>query len=255
MSLRDLALGAVRAVPWAEPFARRVYSWLPARLHDTPTSRAKMFFAGEEAVTFVEIGAYDGVAGDPIRPLVLANPGWQGVLIEPQRDVFLRLQANYQAEEGRLRLINAAVSAMSGAQKLYVIPPEEMARLSLPAWGGEVASFDPEHLRRHFPHARLAEHEVPTVTFAEAAALLPEGRVDLLAIDVEGHERAILETVDFERHCLRFIIYEHKHMAAADLEVVEARLAGAGFATKRFGRDTIAWRKLCIDRVEPKVTR
>jgi hypothetical protein len=113
----------------------------------------------------------------------------------------------------------------------------------LPDWGAEIASFDSDHLRRHFPQARIETLSVETRTFAQAATLLPGGRVDLVALDVEGHERAILESIDYDRHGVKFLIFEHKHIRTDDMRAVRERLEGAGFELKSLGRDTVAWRQ------------
>jgi FkbM family methyltransferase len=242
MSIRDLGLAIVRRLPWANSIGRKVYALLPASLHDTPTSRAQAFFAGEPSVTFMQIGTYDGVAGDPIRPLVLEQPGWTGVLVEPQPDVFARLQRNYASEASRLQFLNAAISDKPGKQPFYFIPRDEMEQLSLPAWAAEIASFDADHLRKHFPSARIDEQNVTVMTFEQAASRLPDGRVDLVVLDVEGHESAIIPAIDLDRYRVRFLIYEHMHMSAADGERLGNVLRQLGFKLKPFGRDTIAWR-------------
>lgn len=68
MTLRDAGLALVRAVPFLEDLARRLYTSLPEIFHDTPAGRLQAFFASENEAAFVQIGAYDGVAGDPVRP-------------------------------------------------------------------------------------------------------------------------------------------------------------------------------------------
>lgn len=244
MSLRDVGHALVRVLPWAEGFIRKVYAWLPEGLHDTPTSRASAFFASIPAVSFIEIGANDGIAGDPIRELVLSRPGWSGVLIEPQPYIFERLKSNYCACRERLQFLNVAISNTSGEIDFFMIAPKERERLALSDWATELASCDPSLLQRHFPEARVDKVSVSSMTFAEAASLLPGGRVDLVVMDVEGHERPILETIDFDRHRVRFVIFEHIHMTQEDIRKVEARLASFGFTMKRFSRDTIAWRCL-----------
>jgi len=51
---------------------------------------------------FIQVGAYDGVTGDPICGYI-RRYGWRGILLEPQRDVFLLLQKNYR-DQPQLRL-------------------------------------------------------------------------------------------------------------------------------------------------------
>src|SRR5262249_6388096 len=162
---------------------------LPECLHDTPTSRMREHFQEKRRVHFVQIGAFDGVAGDPIRPLMLENEGWTGVMVEPHPDAFARLQQNYVAQSQRLKFLNAAISDEPGERTLFYISEAEREALGLPDWAREIPSFDPDHLSKHFPQAKLARQSVRTTTFEEAASLLPEGAVDVVVIDTEGHER------------------------------------------------------------------
>ena len=44
--------------------------------------RIRMFECGPE-LTFVQIGVFDGITGDPLRKYI-GKCGWRGVLVEPQ---------------------------------------------------------------------------------------------------------------------------------------------------------------------------
>jgi FkbM family methyltransferase len=246
MSIRDIGRSLIRAFPAAEHLGRSVYSNLPGFLHETPTTVAQRFFQAWPSVSLVQIGAYDGQAGDPMRPLLFANTTWRGVLIEPQAEPFAGLQQNYADLTDRLHFLNVELSERRGTRTLYSVTKEEAERLGIRdlEWVGQLASFDAAHLRQHFPTATLHEQSVDLVTFAEAAALLPNELVDLIVMDVEGHEGAILDTIDFDRHRVAVVIYEHRHMDGAEQQRVEGLLQGQGFSLKRFGNDTIAWRAM-----------
>lgn len=181
MTVRDIGLAVVGAVPWLARVGRWVYRCLPELLHDTPTSQMRQHFSERSRVTFVQIGAFDGVAGDPIRPLILENEGWTGVMVEPHPDAFERLQRNYLAQSQRLTFLNAAISDEPGERTLFYISEAEKEALGLPDWAREIPSFDPEHLSKHFPEAKLASQSVRTTTFEEAASLLPAGAVDVVS--------------------------------------------------------------------------
>jgi FkbM family methyltransferase len=244
MIIRDVGLAVVRAVPWLKRIGRWVYVHLPEFLHDTPTSRMREHFSQRSRVAFVQIGAFDGVAGDPIRPLMLANDCWTGVMVEPQPDAFERLKRNYAAQSQRLKFLNAAISDEPGERTLFYISEAEKEALGLPNWAREIPSFDPKHLSKHFPQAKLARHSVRTTTFEEAASLLPAGAVDVVVIDTEGHERAIVDTINLDLHHVKFVMFEHKHLSGNDRRAVEGKLQEHGFSLKRFDRDTVAWRTL-----------
>jgi FkbM family methyltransferase len=242
MTVREVGLAVVRAVPWLESIGRWVYRRLPEFFHDNPTSRMRTHFAGESSISFVQIGAYDGIEADPIRSLVLDSDRWRGVMVEPQPDAFERLRRNYRGRDSRLQFLNVAVSDRPGEDALFCIPETERVAAGMPEWVGGIASFDAEHLRKHFPHAKLVSYRVKITTFGGVADQLPGGHVDAVIIDVEGHERRIVDSIDLDRHRVKFIMYEHKHLSENDRSAVERKLQGHGFSVKRFGWDTIACR-------------
>ena len=86
---------------------------------------------------FIQIGAFDGISGDPIHHLV-RKYGWEGILVEPRAEACAALERNYEGCEG-LRFVRAAIGAESGARTLYSIRDPEDA--GLPAWAPGVASF------------------------------------------------------------------------------------------------------------------
>jgi FkbM family methyltransferase len=165
-------------------------------------------------------------------------------MVEPQPDAFERLRRNYPDRSSRLQFLNLAISNTSGEKTLYCIQDGERGPGGTPNWVGGIASFDANHLYQHFPLAKLINYRVRTTTFGEVANRLPEGRVDAVILDVEGHERTIIESIDLDRHCVRFVMFEHKHLSESDRDAVEAKLGAHGFSIKRFGWDTIAWRSL-----------
>jgi FkbM family methyltransferase len=174
--------------------------------------------------------------------MILKGEGWTGVLVEPHPDAFARLKQNYAAQSQRLQFLNAAISDAPGERTLFYISETEKAALGLPDWAREIPSFDPDHLSKHFPQAKLASQSVRTTTFEEAANLLPAGAVDVVVIDTEGHERVIVDTIDLDVHHVKFVMFEHKHLSEADRCAVEGKLQDHGFSLRRFGRDTVASR-------------
>jgi FkbM family methyltransferase len=215
---------------------------LPSSLHDTPTTFLAHLFAEADHISFIQIGAFDGLAGDPISDIVRTGARWRGVLVEPQPNVFARLQANYAGHHDRLAFAQCAVSDAESSRPFYFIREEEVRRRDLPGWAAEVASFDIDHVRRHFPDIPIASLETPVRTVAGLAQDAGFAQVDLIVMDVEGHERTIIESVDWLGLGVRACLFEHKHMAPEDLAAVEAVFTARGFALRPYGRDTIAWR-------------
>src|SRR5207247_1914389 len=57
---------------------------------------------------FVQIGAYDGVAADPLQALIRQHH-LRGILVEPQSDACQRLRDVY-SDQPQVRIENAAIS-------------------------------------------------------------------------------------------------------------------------------------------------
>ena len=163
--------------------------------------------------TFLQIGASDGLRNDPLRDFVVRDH-WSGVLVEPLPDVFPLLEKNYArlARRGNLRFVNAAVSSRSASLPFYSFqnsflsgkPLEERLHLL------RKASFDRDQV---LPFAECEQNiaviEVPCVGIGELlATCFPEGRLSLLALDVEGHEHEILGEIDFQALRIGAVLFE-----------------------------------------------
>jgi FkbM family methyltransferase len=206
---------------------------------------------------FVEVGSNDGEQHDHLRPYILGR-NWTGVMVEPVPYVFERLQHNYAAVADRVRLANVAVADHDGEVTFFhlVAPPDDLTGQGLPDWYDGIGSLSRENLLRHADtiadvEDRLVETRVPCLTLDSLLARNELDAIDLLLIDVEGHDWEILRTVDLERWRPRMIVYEHFHLDAGDRAACRAHLERAGYETMEEGFDTF-----CVDpRPDDALTR
>lgn len=180
-------------------------------------------------LTFMQIGAFDGVGEDDLRALVLAHK-LRGVLIEPQPDAFARLQQTYR-NVPNVTLLQAAIAEREGIRNLYCKRGE----------ASMAASFDREHLRRH----GIADDEItaqPVACHTIESALHTAGltSVDLIQIDAEGYDWQIIRSIDFERARPRIIRFEYRHLRPHDGDTCLAHLASHGYRFILEARDIIA---------------
>ena len=68
-------------------------------------------------MTFLQIGAFDGVGEDDLRELVAAH-NLRGVMVEPQPTAFARLQETYRNQR-QVTLLQAAIAESEGTRDLY----------------------------------------------------------------------------------------------------------------------------------------
>jgi FkbM family methyltransferase len=184
---------------------------------------------------FVQIGAFDGRTGDQIHDYV-KRFGWHGVLVEPQPRYFRALQETYAGFDG-LDLRNVAVAERAQTRKLYAV---REGATGLPDWAPQTASFDRSHIeQRGIDPAVIESYEVDCVPLST----LLEGveRVDLLQIDVEGFDAAVVAMFDFDTYRPQIVRFENAHLSRADHNAAVARLVSYGYRAALAGFDTIAW--------------
>lgn len=133
----------------------------------------------------VECGAFDGVTESSCK-FFEETLGWQAHNIEPMPSAFRDLVANRPLS----RNYHMALSNRCGvAPFLQVSHP----RLGL-AFGNSSLRHSDQHLKELRDQGCCFEQiEVPTVTWAQFVDVWGVGGVDLLVLDVEGHELEVLE--------------------------------------------------------------
>lgn len=128
---------------------------------------------------FIQIGANNGVAFDPLNELIKRNGEWSGVLFEPGVDAFEELKITYNGKD-KLILVNAAVLDVDGKATLYC------------------GSTTP-----HFTMDRTMANRVFDITpkEVEVDVLSPKSivnnyniqKIDLLQVDTEGRDFTIVK--------------------------------------------------------------
>jgi FkbM family methyltransferase len=190
-------------------------------------------------VRYLQVGAFDGVSGDPIYPLIERH-GLQGILIEPQKDVFERLRANY-ARFPNFRLVNAAIGDHDGCSTLYRTKPG-----AGPEWLGQIASFNRDvlmwHSRKLSNLESLVESEqVRCMTFDTLFREEAIAKVDLLQIDAEGFDAEVLRLFDIPFRRPAIVHFEHIHLSVEDHEKATGLLVDQGYRVTASGTDTLAY--------------
>ncbi|MDQ1401870.1 MAG: hypothetical protein QOG03_186 [Actinomycetota bacterium] len=229
-----------------ERLASRLRKVLPEKfwiLGDDALTALEQWAGGQAGVRFIQIGSNDGATNDPLHRLVVERH-WEGVLVEPLPPLFEQLQRTYRDRPG-LSFVNAAVGADNGEATFFYV---DGSRPGDPYWVPQIGSLERSHLTRHASvipdlEQRIAEARVPVLTYAGLLADAGIDQYDLLHVDAEGVDYLILEQVDFASSAgPRAVLFEHRHMAAADEAELRRRLDAAGFTSNPGRMDTFAYR-------------
>jgi FkbM family methyltransferase len=147
---------------------------------------------------FVDVGAFDGIGFSNTRALF--ERGWTGICVEPVSKNFEKLELLYRGTP--VRTVRAAASDADGEAEMMVatIPGHEY-------WGSDVSSLEPSTCSSWSEYAWTTE-VVPTRRLDSILEAERIKQVDFLSVDVEGHERAVLDGLDLDRYRPKVIAIE-----------------------------------------------
>lgn len=242
---RRLLIGGieVRKFPTAE--------FKPLRVFDLAV-QAIMATRGQP-LRFVQVGANDGSFVDPLRPYIM-QCGWRGILIEPQPDVFERLVFNYAAYMGQLAFENVAIS--SGDALTLYLPPVDLDETEKAVHARSVVSADPRVIGRQLGVSinRLRRIEVPSITLEALFYKHGVDDLDVLQIDAEGFDWAVLQTFDLRKLAPRVIQVETGHLKRSELGALTLALTSNGYEIYYGGHqgDLVALREDVIIGYQPR---
>ncbi|MBD3387341.1 MAG: FkbM family methyltransferase [Candidatus Altiarchaeales archaeon] len=161
---------------------------------------------------FVEVGAYDGIKGDCTHRYI-REYGWRGIMVEASARNFEKLKENYEKDD-RIILENAAISDRTGTCKLYRLERDsESYGLNYSMLGSVEYGFALK--LKSLPENReynITTEEVNCMTLDDLLRKHDVKKIDLLQIDIEGHDYAVINSIDFKTVKPNIIYYESEHM-------------------------------------------
>ena len=196
-----------------------------------------------DGVSFLQIGAFDGVTSDPLHEYVIQYD-WEGLLVEPQPYYLRQLRETYADEDG-LQFIQAAIDHEDGFRTLYTVDTEVG---DVPESAGGLASFDRDVLLSHSDiipglNNLIVEKEVKTYSLMSLLEDYPLDP-DIIQIDVEGFDYEVLSMVNFEKISPRIIHFENKHLSKKYSLRASKYLVSNGYRITKSNGDTVAYRRL-----------
>jgi FkbM family methyltransferase len=202
-------------------------------------------------VSFLQIGAHDGISADPASQQIRKHPQWRGILVEPQPISFQQLCQNYQGED-RFIFENLAIGAENGTLPFYTVR-EDIP--DLPFWLPQSASFDRQHVLgalHYWKHVRqfenipddlesvIVEVQVPTMTIQSLLAKHQMQQLDLLVMATPGFDYQIIKSFPFELMKPSIICFEYFTLTPEDREACLRLLADLGYSVGRFAVRAVA---------------
>lgn len=223
-------------------------SWLlPGRLRGnyeaSPVAEGLHRFALErDAVFFVQVGAHEGRAGDPIS-LYIKRDDWRGVLVEPVPSLYRRLRRHYRHVDG-LAFENVAIAEEDGQRPFFRLAEAAGEVYEL---ADSLGSLDREVLRSHEEQVPdiddyVEEIEIPCWSFDTLLRRHQVAKIDLLHLDTEGYDGRLLATFPWQRFRPQVVVYEHDHLGDDEQLATEKMLRRHGYELCSSRTNTLAER-------------
>ncbi len=152
---------------------------------------------------FIEIGAHDGISFSNTYYFE-KNLNWRGICVEPNPTIFEKLTQN------RKCYCEQVCIADNIGQKPFLRCTGYMIEM----YSGLIDNYDPRHLERidkeiAFYGGSKEIIFVQCVTFNNLLKKYNVSHVDLLSIDIEGGEEALIKTIDFDAVTIDIIVVEN----------------------------------------------
>lgn len=193
----------------------------------------------DRPITFVQVGANDGVTNDPLAARIRSGR-WRGLLVEPVPSAYEALVANYSGIDG-LTFEQCAIGAEAGTATFY-LPKDGNTR---------IGSFSADHVRAHYPNRQveLRTIDVPVLPLSTLLARHGFNNFDVLCVDAEGFDDVVLQSLDFGIARPQIIHYEHKNLPGDRRMALRRFLGELQYATFPFHWNTIAVKRGSKDHV------
>lgn len=147
---------------------------------------------------YVEVGAFNGE--DLSNTYFFERIGWEGVLIEPHPELARRCR------EARPRsTVFACAAAAPGMPESVTLESPEGAEIYASIG---MDRFQRKRVRRETNDGPIRRIDVPTRTLDAILEEAGASKLDFLTIDVEGHERAVLQGFTLSRWRPEIVILE-----------------------------------------------
>lgn len=173
---------------------------------------------------FVEAGANDGL--NQSNTVVLERRGWKGLLVEPVPELAERCRRNRPA----CAVENCALVGPAHRERTVTMHYADL--MSVMQGGMKTPEEEEAHVRKgcEIQNVRTYDVQVPAMTLGQVLDKYEVSHIDLLSLDIEGHEHVVLQGLDLPRQCPAWVLVEARYRA--DVEafmaphfVLEAQLS------------------------------
>lgn len=153
----------------------------------------RRIFSDHPGGFYIDVGAYDPVSCSITKHFY--DLGWHGINVDASPAAFARVAPARPRDIN----VNVGVSNREGEMTFYEFPPQHAG----------LSTFSEVEAETHRAAGLTCrEHRVTVTTLSRLCEQQAVKEIDFLSIDVEGHEREVLEGADLRRFRPRVVLVE-----------------------------------------------
>ena len=195
-------------------------------------------------ISIVQVGANDGVNGDPLGDMILnETEKIKALLIEPQSAAYGRLSQPY-ASSPHVVCLNAAIDKKPGNRTMYSIDPQIASQKTGLMLDDSIGSFNYHFVlgflnrKMRRSNITLYDHELESLITEETVFGIPLRQAleesdilqpDVVLVDVEGFDAEVVRMVLDDGLRPQLIQYEHSNLPYDARRRLSARLIREGY--------------------------
>lgn len=229
-------------------FYRYLYKPKPGSI----ASFIDFFSKKNKYITVIQIGANDGFNHDPLHKFIKRD-NWDGVLLEPQQDVFTEYLEKLHRKSPGIHTINAAIDKENGFKSIYKVS------FSNSRWATGLTTFSKETLEKAVQtdnilknaqkegvkvpekiEDRIKEEAIKTMSPEAILENYDIHKIDWLQIDTEGFDFEVIKMFNIPLTKPKVIFFEQFHLSERDKSECYKLLNQNNYFIKEYGRDTLA---------------
>ena len=160
----------------------------------------------------VVLGAHNGSG---LENEVL-NTSKKILFVEPVKYNFIELQARYK-NLNNIYFENSAISNNNDKLNFFFVKKNSVAKLGK-HWASGIGSFSKKHILDHkskrfeISNDDIDLIEIIPLTFNQLIIRYNIKIIDKLLVDIEGSEKKIIESIDFQKTLIKELTFEYKHL-------------------------------------------
>ena len=138
------------------------------------------------------------------------------LFVEPVKYNLSELQGRYN-NLNNIYFDNSAISNNNDKLNFFSIKKDSVEKLGK-HWASGIGSFSKKHILDHkskrfqISDNDIDVNEITPLTFGQLMTKYNIEIIDKLLIDIEGAEKKIIESIDFEKTLIKELTFEYKHL-------------------------------------------